>query len=66
VIKQEKWNWEGRVARMNDNRWTKTITDWHPYNNKRSKKRSDSRWREEIERFVGIVWQRIGSYGRIW
>ena len=35
---------------MNDNRWTKIITDLCPYNYKRSKKRPDTRWRDEIEK----------------
>jgi len=46
VIKKPKWRWAGHVARMNDNRWTKRITDWCPYKYKRSKKRPDIRWRE--------------------
>ena len=28
VVKQLKWWWAGRVARMNVNRWTKRLTDW--------------------------------------
>ena len=31
------WRWAGHVARMNDNRWTKRITDWCPYNDKKQK-----------------------------
>ena len=37
---------------MKDNRRTKRITDWRSYNDKRSKKRPDTRWREEIEKFA--------------
>ena len=53
---------------MNDNRWTKRITDWHPYNEKQSRKRPDTRWRNEIEKFAGVAWQRLAhdSYGRNW
>ena len=35
VVKQQKWRWPGHVVRMSDNRWTKKLTDWHPYNDKR-------------------------------
>ena len=49
VVEQQKWKWAGHVAWMNDNRWTKRITDWHPYNEKRSRKRPDKRWRDEIK-----------------
>ena len=34
VLKQ-KWRWTGHIARMNT-RWTKRITDWCPYNDRRS------------------------------
>ena len=59
VVKQQKWRWAGHVARMNDNRWTKRLTDWHPYNEKRSRKRPDTRWKDEIEKFAGVAWHRI-------
>ena len=26
-IKQLKWQWAGHVARMNDDRWTKAVTE---------------------------------------
>ena len=51
VIKKQKWRWARHVARMNDNRWTKRITDWCLYSDKRSKKRLDITWRDEIEKF---------------
>ena len=41
--REQKWRWTGHVARMNDNRWTNRITNWCPYNDKRSKKRPDTR-----------------------
>ena len=27
---KQKWKWADHVARLNDNRWTKRIKDWHP------------------------------------
>ena len=32
---KQKWKWAGHVARLNDNRWTKRITDWQPRYGKR-------------------------------
>ena len=58
VIKQQKWRWAGHVASMNDNRWTKIITDWHPYNDKRSGKGPDTRWRDKFKIFAGVAWQK--------
>ena len=52
VVKKQKWIWAGHVARKNDNKWTKRITDWCPYNDKTSKKRPGTRWRGEIEIFA--------------
>ena len=43
VIKQLKWKWTGYIARMNANRWTKRLTNWHSYNNKQSRRRSYTR-----------------------
>ena len=66
VVKQLKWRWAGHVARMNDNRWTKILTDWHPYNEKRSRKRPDTRWKDEIEKFAGVAWQRLTQHRQLW
>jgi len=66
VVNQQKWRWAGHVARMNSNRWTKKITNSHPYNEKRSRKRPDTRWRDEIEKFAGIAWQRLAQDRQLW
>ena len=29
-IKEAKWRWAGHVAKRNDNRWTKRLTEWQP------------------------------------
>ena len=29
-IKESKWRWAGHIARTDDNRWTKRLTDWQP------------------------------------
>ena len=50
---------------MKDNRWTKRITDWFPYNDKRSKKRSDTNWRDDIENYEK-TWQRITQDRQLW
>ena len=65
VIKKQKWRWAGHVARMQDNRWTKRLTDWTP-KDKRLKKRPSTRWRDEIVRFAGNLWQRQASCRATW
>ena len=65
VIKKQKWRWAGHVARMKDNRWTKRLTDWMP-KDKRLKKRPTTRWRDEIVRFTGNLWQRQACCRATW
>ena len=55
---KQKWKWAGHVARLNDNRWTKRITDWQPKYGKRSRGRQAKRWRDDIVQMKGITWGR--------
>ena len=49
------WKWSGHVARLNNNRWTKRITDWQPRYGKRSRGRQVKRWRDDIVQMKGIT-----------
>ena len=42
-IKEAKWRWTGHVARREDNRWTKRLTDWQPRTGKRRRGRQKRR-----------------------
>ena len=66
VIKEQKWRWAGHVARREDNRWSKRLTDWTPRDGKRSRKRPDKRWRDEIVKFAGTTWQRQAQSPKSW
>ena len=66
VVKKQKWTWAGHVAKMKDNRWTKRKTGWCPHNDKRSRKRPDTRWRDGIENFAGKTSQRIAQDRQLW
>lgn len=51
ATKSAKWRWAGHVQRLNDNRWTKRITEWIPRDQKRSRGRQKTRWRDELDKF---------------
>ncbi|KAE9419587.1 hypothetical protein Angca_007438, partial [Angiostrongylus cantonensis] len=44
--KQSKIRWAGHVMRMNDNRWTRAVSDWIPRDVKRAAGRPPTRWSE--------------------
>ncbi|KAE9420677.1 hypothetical protein Angca_006405, partial [Angiostrongylus cantonensis] len=45
-VKQSKIRWAGHVMRMNDNRWTRAVSDWIPRDFKRTAGRPPTRWSE--------------------
>ncbi|KAE9414475.1 hypothetical protein Angca_006199, partial [Angiostrongylus cantonensis] len=44
--KQSKIRWAGRVMHMNDNRWTRVVSDWILRDVKRTAGRPPTRWSE--------------------
>ncbi|KAE9418044.1 hypothetical protein Angca_003529, partial [Angiostrongylus cantonensis] len=44
--KQSKIRWTGHVMRMNDNRWTRAVSDWIPRDVKRTAGRPPTQWSE--------------------
>ena len=63
---KQKWKWAGHVARLNDNRWTKRITDWQPRYGNRSRGRQAKRWRDDIVQMKGITWGRDAGQRDDW
>ena len=46
-----KWNWAGHLARANDGRWTRKITEWRPRDHAlRSRGRPPTRWSDDLKR----------------
>ena len=65
-VKKLKWNWVGHLARRNDDRWTTKVLYWIPRDKKRPRKRPQSRWRDEIVKFVGAEWRRSAENRAGW
>ena len=66
AIMEQKWRWAGHVARRDDNRWNKRLTDWTPREGKRDRRRPDRRWRDEIEKAAGTTWQQLARSRESW
>ena len=47
-IEEAKWRWAGHVARKEDNRLTKRLTEWQPRTGKRRRGRQKRKWRDDI------------------
>jgi len=60
-----KWNWAGHIARMTDDRWTKTIMQWRPPV-KRPVGRPPERWTNDIKRAAGTSWQQVAMDREKW
>ena len=66
VTKKLKWRWAGHVARMRDERWTKTVTEWIPLEGKRAKARPRTRWEDEMRKYAGVTWARTARNRSEW
>ena len=60
-----KWKWAAYIARMSDNRWTRTMLQWRtPV--KRPTGRPPERWTYSIKRFAGQSWQQVAMDREKW
>ena len=59
-----KWSWAGHIARRQDNRWTRRVTEWRPRGEeaRRSRGRQRRRWRDVFPR----DWQNKAQDRRLW
>src|SRR5271154_1003772 len=65
-VKQLKWQWAGHVARINDDRWTRTVTEWLRIHLKRKKARPKMRWEDDIKKYIGVTWMRVARDRKDW
>lgn len=61
-----KWKWAGHIARLKDQRWTKTVTLWRGPSGKRCRGRPYARWDDEIKKIAGPKWHQIAQDREKW
>ena len=66
AIKKGIHGWAGHIARFNDNRWNKRVTEWTPREWTRRQGRPKTRWRDNLIRHMGPAWPRIARDRRLW
>lgn len=64
--KKLKWRWAGHVARLKDNRWTKTTTLWLGPSGQRKRGRPNTRWIDDITKIAGTHWMREAEDREKW
>lgn len=60
-ITKLKWNWAGHLARREDDRWTKAVSEWWPREGRRSVGRPSARWSDDIVKVSGRTWIRLAQ-----
>lgn len=61
-----KWQWAGHICRMDDNRWTKRLTEWFPYDGNRKHGHPRKRWRDIFNELVGDNWMQKARDREVW
>lgn len=57
-VKALKWKWAGYMARRTDGRGTKAVIEWIPLDKKHPRKRSKTRWINDLSKYYGPSWQK--------
>ncbi|CAG9135919.1 unnamed protein product [Plutella xylostella] len=60
-ITKLKWRWAGHLARREDGRWTKAVSEWWPREGRRLVGRPPTRWSDDIRRVTGPNWMSVAQ-----
>ena len=67
AYRRRKWRLAGKLARCNDNRWSKQILEWRPDSTCfRLPGRPKTRWIEQVEKFAGGDWMDLAADSVAW
>lgn len=61
-----KWQWAGHIARLRDNRWTKSTTSWAGPLGQRRRGRPIARWTDDIRKVAGVQWMQKAQDREYW
>ncbi|KAG7307782.1 hypothetical protein JYU34_006375 [Plutella xylostella] len=65
-ITKLKWRWAGHLARREDGRWTKAVSEWWPREGRRPVGRPPTRWSDDIRRVTGPNWMSVAQDRGTW
>ncbi|KAG7308870.1 hypothetical protein JYU34_006132 [Plutella xylostella] len=65
-VAELKWEWAGHLARREDGRWTKAVTEWWPRDGRRAVGRPPARWSDDICKVAGKQWIRAAQDRKNW
>jgi hypothetical protein len=57
--RKRKWNWGQRIAKMDEERWTRRVVEWQPRMGHRGRGRPVRRWRDDFKNIAGTNWFRV-------
>ena len=63
--RRRKWRFAGRLARLDDGRWSKIVLNWTPAG-VRNQQRPRTRWADQLAQFAGGSWQEVASDPATW
>ena len=58
TYRRRKWRFAGRLARLEDGRWSHKILNWQPESH-RSRQRPLTRWSDQLTKYAGGNWMEI-------
>ena len=65
TFRRRKWRFAGRLARVNDDRWSWKVLSWVPQSH-RSWQRPRTRWSDSLAQFAGGNWSEVASDAAYW
>ena len=67
LYRRYKWRFAGKLARADDNRWSKLVLEWQPTNGAgRTQGSPCTRWSDPLVKFAGADWMDLARDPEQW